>query len=123
MELNKKDLGSSGEKKAAEYLKNNGYNIITTNYRYGRLGEIDIIAYDGDYLCFVEVKTRSSLSYGTPAEAVTRAKQNRIKKLAQIYISQNSLFEANIRFDIMEIFIAKDIRDPVSNINLIKNAF
>ncbi len=123
MELNKKDFGTSGEKRAIEYLKSNGYNIIATNYRYGRLGEIDIIAYDGNYLCFIEVKTRSSLSYGTPAEAVTKAKQNRIKKLAQIYVSQNSLFEADIRFDIIEIFIAKDIKAPVSNINLIKNAF
>lgn len=123
MKLSKKAFGASGEKRAAEYLKSNGYDIITANYRYGRLGEIDIIARDDEYLCFVEVKTRTSYSYGTPAEAVTRIKQNRIKKLAQIYVSQNNLSDVNIRFDIIEIFIAKDIKGSASYINLIKNAF
>jgi len=123
MELNKRAFGSSGEKRAIEYLKNSGYYITAVNYRYGRLGEIDIIARDGDYLCFVEVKTRSSSAFGTPAEAVTKRKQDRIKKLAQIYISQNSLFDTNIRFDIIEVFISKDINGSASYINLIKNAF
>jgi len=123
MKLNNRALGTSGEKRAVEYLKSNGYEIITVNYRYGRLGEVDIIARDSEYLCFVEVKTRSSIAYGTPAEAVTKRKQGRIKKLAQIYISQNNLFNASIRFDIIEIFISKDINGPASYINLIKNAF
>jgi len=122
MKLNKRALGTSGEKRAVEYLKSNGYSIITANYRYGKLGEIDIIARDGDYLCFIEVKSRSSVMYGTPAEAVTKGKQSRIKKLAQVYISQNNLFDINIRFDIIEI-VTKDINGAVSYINLIKNAF
>ncbi|HHW00039.1 MAG TPA: YraN family protein [Clostridiaceae bacterium] len=123
MKLNKRAFGSSGEQRAIEYLKSSGYEIITVNYRYGRLGEIDIIARDGEYICFVEVKTRSSTAYGTPAEAVTRRKQDRIKKLAQIFISQNSLYDINMRFDIIEIFISKDINGSASYINLIKNAF
>lgn len=123
MAENRRAFGASGEKLAAEYLKNNGYRIITVNFRYSRLGEIDIIAHDAEYLCFVEVKTRRSLIYGTPAEAITKGKQNNIKKLAQIYISKNRLFESNVRFDVVEILIKKGINTSTADINLIKNAF
>lgn len=123
MELNNRGFGASGEKLAADFLKSNGYRIIAANFRYSRLGEIDIIAYDGEYLCFIEVKTRRSLIYGTPAEAITKGKQNTIKRLAQIYISKYKLFEAYVRFDVVEILLTKGINGPTSNINLIKNAF
>lgn len=63
-------LGKSGEEAVAEYLKKNGYKILSKNYRC-KLGEIDLIARDGKNLVFIEVKTRSGLRYGSPAAAVT----------------------------------------------------
>ena len=73
----KKEIGKRGEQLAAEYLKNNGYKILDTNYQK-RKGEIDLIAYDptSDEIVFIEVKARSSQSYGYPEEAVN---QNKIK--------------------------------------------
>ena len=65
----KKFLGRAGEVKAAEFLKKKGYKIIKTNYKT-YCGEIDIIANDGEYTVFVEVKTRTSDEFGAPAEAV-----------------------------------------------------
>ena len=79
----RKELGQKGEETAALYLRRKGYKIIEQNYRYSRLGEIDLIAQEGKDLVFVEVKTRSSLSFAEPEEAVNYQKQKRIIKLAQ----------------------------------------
>ncbi|HOV27571.1 MAG TPA: YraN family protein [Pseudobacteroides sp.] len=119
---NNRRIGSANEKIAAEYLEACGYSIITLNFRAGKHGEIDIIAREKEYLCFIEVKSRSGLIFGTPAEAVDKRKQDRIKKLAYIYINQNKLHHENIRFDIVEI-IMEDKNRKVRKINLIKNAF
>lgn len=126
METNKirKCYGNKGETAAKEFLALNGYEILETNHRIGKIGEIDIIARDGEYLCFVEVKTRSSLAFGTPSESVTKLKQHKITMLAKLYISRHSLGNANIRFDIVEI-LTKGKKDDfvVSEVNVIKNAF
>ncbi|WP_010250362.1 YraN family protein [Acetivibrio cellulolyticus] len=121
---NKRTAGTVGEKIAEEYLKEHNYSIITMNFRYKRLGEIDIIARENNYICFVEVKTRSTLEYGLPSEAVNYKKQENIKKLASIFIGQNRLYDANIRFDVVEVYVKKE-KDTmtVEKINLIKNAF
>lgn len=121
---NKRSLGNQGEKIAAEYLKKNGYQILTQNFRYSRLGEIDIISQEKEYLCFVEVKTRSSSVFGMPSEAVNRKKQGNIRTLAQIYLKQNNLRNVNVRFDVIEIIVErKSDRMDIKSINLIKNAF
>lgn len=117
-------LGKLGEKAAIDYLEKNNYQIICKNFRVGKLGEIDIIARDNEYICFVEVKTRSSLSYGTPSEAVTVRKQNVIRRVASVYLSRKFISESSVRFDVVEIYIKKLLNGhEVYKINLIKNAF
>lgn len=121
---NKRTEGTTGEKIAQEYLIENNYSIVTTNFRFKRLGEIDIIAREGDYICFIEVKLRSTLDFGLPREAVNFRKQENIRKLASIFIGQNKLYNANIRFDVVEVYVTKEKGlMNIRNINLIKNAF
>ncbi len=95
-------LGKSGEEKIAKYLKRNGYSIIIKNYRC-KLGEIDIIAKDGSDLVFIEVKTRSGLSHGSPAEAVNKRKQRQISRAAQCYLAEQQLFDSPARFDVISV--------------------
>lgn len=121
---NKRTTGTEGEIIAVEYLKKQNYFILAMNFRYKRLGEIDIIARENNFICFIEVKARSTLAYGLPREAVNYRKQENIKKLASVFIAKNKLFNADIRFDVVEVYIKKT-RDvmTIENINLIKNAF
>lgn len=88
---------------AADYLQQQGIQVIAQNY-HCKQGEIDIIASEGYYLLFVEVKYRSSLSQGYPAEAVTPAKQKKIRQVARYYLWEHRLSEDTpIRFDVVSI--------------------
>jgi putative endonuclease len=93
-----------GEDLACEYLKNNGYKIIERNFT-ARQGEIDIIALDKDELVFIEVKTRTSIKYGKPAEAVDSKKQKHLTKTAEYYLYSRNLENEFVRIDIIEIYI------------------
>ena len=97
---------------------------IRDSFRYKRLGEIDIISRESDNICFIEVKTRSTLKYGLPRESVNFRKRENIKKLAQIYINRHNMHDEIIRFDVVEIYIEKN-QDNINlkEIKLIKNAF
>lgn len=120
---NKVSLGSLGEKAALRYLEANDYKIIKTNFRVGRLGEIDIIALSGEFLCFIEVKTRSSTAFGLPSEAVTYKKQATIRKIAAVYINHLKR-EPPVRFDVVEIIAAQIGNElNIKSINLLQNAF
>lgn len=77
--------GSRGEKKAANYLLQNGYKILQLNFRAKRYGEIDIVAQEGKTLVFVEVKTRFSHKFGYPEEAVTPRKLASIIRTGEYY--------------------------------------
>jgi len=118
-------LGAAGEEKAVEFLLENNYAILNRNYRISRLGEIDIIARDAEYICFIEVKARRSKTYGTPGEAVISSKQNRIRKIAAIYLSRNHSFNICVRFDVIEIIFSgtKGSNYVINSINHIKNAY
>ncbi|OPX42490.1 hypothetical protein CLHUN_36150 [Ruminiclostridium hungatei] len=118
-------LGAAGEEKAAEYLLHNHYAILNRNFRISRLGEIDIIARDAEYICFIEVKTRRSKTYGTPGEAVIASKQNRIRKIAAIYLGRNHAFNMCVRFDVIEIIFSgtNGSNYVINSINHIKNAY
>lgn len=95
--------GFAYEKKAAEYLAQKGYRILKQNF-YTKFGEIDVIARDGRYLVFVEVKYRSSQRGGHPLETVDGKKQNRIKKAALFYLLRYGLPENTpCRFDVVGI--------------------
>ncbi len=98
---NKRQVGSVYEQKAVEYLRKSGYSILECNF-HNRLGEIDIIARDGAYLCFMEVKYRTSSRYGSPLEAVNYRKQKQIRKVAQYYMMCHGLNEwTPCRFDVI----------------------
>jgi putative endonuclease len=112
-------LGRIGEDLAAAYLQKAGYKILARNYRQ-KCGEIDIIAQDRGILVFIEVKTRTTLSFGPPFAAVTEKKQKQIGKVAQDYLCRNGLFNRPARFDVVSILI-KDGRKP--NIDLLVDAF
>ena len=99
-------LGELGEIKAARYLKKKGLRVVERGYR-NSCGEIDLIAVDQRSrprsIVFMEVKTRRSVQKGTPEEAVGIHKQNKIIKTAMVYLKQNNLLEARVRFDIVGI--------------------
>lgn len=123
-DISTRRMGTEGEQKAVDFLIANQYSILKTNYRVGRIGEIDIIAKDAEYICFIEVKTRSSYSYGIPSEAVNFRKQQKIKQIASIYLSNTGNMDKCIRFDVIEILMTSiNGTNEIRNINLIKNAF
>ncbi|MDQ2087202.1 YraN family protein [Herbivorax sp. ANBcel31] len=121
---NKRLVGSIGEEMAIDYLKKNNYKILEKNFRYKRLGEIDIISWESDNICFIEVKTRSTLKYGLPRESVNFKKRENIRKLAQIYINRHNMHDKIIRFDVVEVYIEKhQDKIELKEVKLIKNAF
>ena len=91
--------GMQGEAIVARYLREQGYTLAAHGY-HSRFGEIDLIAWDGPVLCFVEVKTRTENGWGRPAEAVSAAKQRRILLAAQEYL-QLVACEWQPRFDVV----------------------
>ena len=113
-DFHKKLLGLVGEKTAVKYLKSQKYKILETNYKRST-GEIDIIAKDGDYIVFVEVKTRTNDACGMPSEAVNHKKQLKYLKTAEFYLLEKSLNDMPCRFDVIEILDGQ--------INHINNAF
>ena len=100
--MNKRAFGGAGENEARAFLEGKGARVLEMNYRRPT-GEIDIIARQGKTLLFVEVKRRSSLRYGRPAEAVNRAKQAHILRTALMYLQENRLTDAPMRFDVIEV--------------------
>jgi putative endonuclease len=96
--------GEAGEALAAEYLSRAGYRVVARKYR-AHTGEIDIVATRGDLLVFIEVKTRRGCGYGTPAEAVTAAKQRKIVNTAWCYLKQTGKADAPCRFDVIEVLL------------------
>lgn len=97
-------LGAAGERQAADWYTANGYEVLARNWRC-RDGEIDLILARDDTVVISEVKTRSSLAYGHPAEAVTRTKQRRIRGLASRWLSEGHLAQrpVAIRFDVVAV--------------------
>jgi len=111
-------FGRSSEALAADYLGRRGYRIIARNYRTN-LGEIDIIARDGDTIAFVEVKARRSRRYGPAKGALTAAKRRTICRVAQLYLKATGQSGTRARFDVVAI----DAAPCGPEIELIKNAF
>ena len=115
-----KDIGALGENISENYLKNLGYRILDKNFRC-KCGEIDLIAINKGYICFVEVKTRYGINYGTPAESVTSSKQKKIYKTAQVYILMKNIIDYNFRFDVIEVLLNSNTNDFL--VNHIEDAF
>ena len=100
--MNRRAFGSAGEDFACEYLRASGWKIVDRNVRRGP-GEIDVVARKRDLLAFVEVKRRSTARFGQPAEAVNWEKRRRIVQTAALYVQEQGLEDAKIRFDVIEI--------------------
>ena len=101
--MSNKTLGDQGEAYAANYLRQNGYRILTRKYRT-KIGEIDLIADDHGTLVFIEVKTRSSVRCGMPAEAVNYKKKQKIIQTAYWYLYEQRRENTICRFDVLEVY-------------------
>ena len=112
--------GRMGEAAAADYLRKRGYEIVGMNYQT-RLGEIDIIARNRKYLCFVEVKLRKNADFGTAAEYVTMSKRRKLILCAEIYLLNNP-DRRQPRFDVVEVY-APDGAEGELTIHHIEDAF
>lgn len=97
----KRKLGFFGEERAVKYLKKNGYKILHRNFKCP-FGEVDVIAQKDDFVCFIEVKTRSSDYFGAPNEAVNATRQSRYKNCARYYFADKGM-DFIVRFDIIEV--------------------
>lgn len=113
-----KDTGNYGEELACKYLKKLGYKILERNYRI-RGGEIDIVCKDKDTLVFVEVKTRYTREFGSPADAMTFWKIKALLKTAKFYIQKINWGEKEYRLDFVSVDFSDNPEDP--KIELIRN--
>jgi len=95
-------MGMWGEKVAAAYLAERGYEILERNVRNAE-GELDIVAKQGDWIVFVEVKARGSQEFGSPEEALTVSKQDRLRKTAWAYLEERECLDALWRIDVVAI--------------------
>lgn len=110
------ERGRRAEQLAADYLRARGYEILELNYRI-RQGEIDIIAQQGEILCFVEVRSRRNAVHGHPLETVDRRKQQRLIRAAEHYLLRRG-WEGSVRFDVVAI-----LYEPQLEISCVENAF
>lgn len=113
------ELGKSGEDVALEYLQKKKYTIIEKSFRFLR-GEVDLIAWDGPTLVFIEVKTRRLSPFGHPEESVNPAKRRQIRRVARGYLLKKTMENVECRFDVLTLTI-DDWRHW--SINHIKDAF
>lgn len=111
--------GELGEEIAVRRLQREGMRILETNYRYGKMGEIDVVALDGATLVFCEVKLRRTDRYGPPQAAVTAAKQRKIRRLAEAYLLQRNIRQHACRFDVVAI----SMQGNRTEVDYIRNAF
>ena len=120
MSLNngKQLLGKEGERIAEEYLKKKGYRLVERNYRCAA-GELDLIVLDRRVVVFVEVKTRTGQTFGSPFEAVEFRKQRKMIQAAQYFLAEKKLQQRDARFDVVGISWAG--RDPM--VEHVENAF
>ncbi len=118
-ERGRASLGRLGERLAAQHLEKEGYVICQTNYRCPT-GEVDIVALDGECLVFVEVRTRRSKRFGTPAESITAAKKQKLVEIAQTYLQEHESLEVDWRIDVASIQMSS--RGKVQEFVLIRNA-
>jgi putative endonuclease len=98
------ELGSLGERIAATYLTDVGLRVLDRNWRC-REGELDIVAREADALVFCEVKTRRGTGFGHPVEAVTVAKQRKLRTLAQRWLAAHDEHAPDVRFDVLGVLV------------------
>ena len=99
-------VGRYGEDVAAAHVVARGWRVLDRNWRC-RLGELDLVGLDGDELVVVEVKTRRSTAYGSPAEAVTWRKLARIRQLAAQWLAEHDVRVASVRVDVIAVLLPR----------------
>jgi putative endonuclease len=102
----RKAVGDFGERIACRFLTDHGLQVVDRNWRCSS-GEIDIVARDGDVVVICEVKTRSDERFGTPVEAITAAKANRLYRLGHIWLSEHGVGRAPLRIDVVAVLWAR----------------
>lgn len=105
--MTNKAIGKYGEDLAKNFLIKKGFEILEMNFRYSKMAEIDIIAKKGDVLHFVEVKTRSSLNFGAPVEAINRKKLASIFQCANFYLQNSKKKFKRVQIDAIGIILKK----------------
>lgn len=104
--LAKDALGKQGEDLAARHFVGAGFTVLARNWRCP-VGEIDIVARDGDVLVIAEVKTRTSTAYGTPIEAITSRKLDKLRELALMWLRENPSGGVQVRFDVVGVLLPR----------------
>ena len=117
--MKRRETGILGEKLARNFLEKQGYQIWETNYRCGE-GEIDIIARHGDYLVFIEVRTKRSREFGSPEESITRTKAKRLLATASHYQQTHHNLPSSQRIDFVAVELKPKGQPP--RIELFQNA-
>lgn len=117
--MNNKEIGKLGEDLAAEYLQKEGYIILERNVHFSRACEIDIIAKHKNTLVFVEVKTRTTTSFGYPTEAITKTKYQNLKTGLFTYLKENNIQKLAFRIDVISIILKPKLSiEHLKNISL-----
>jgi len=111
----RRQQGQHGEQMAVQFLQRQGYRIQQQNYRC-RGGEVDIIAWDGPTLVFIEVKTKGQTAFGAPQAMVHGQKQKKIVHVAMVYVQQHQMQEVNIRFDVVAITLLPGFPPEVTHV-------
>jgi putative endonuclease len=111
----RRQQGQHGEQMAVQFLQRQGYRIQQQNYRC-RGGEVDIIAWDGPTLVFIEVKTKGQTAFGAPQAMVHGQKQKKIVHVAMVYVQQHKMQEVNIRFDVVAITLLPGVPPEVTHV-------
>jgi putative endonuclease len=114
--VGKRETGILGETLACEALARRGYEIVARGWRCAR-GEVDIVARDGGYWVFVEVKTRHGHGAGSPEEALTAQKATRLRELAEIYLAEHGLQNVDWRIDLVALDL--DAHNGIRRLNLL----
>jgi putative endonuclease len=99
-------VGAYGERLAARHLTDNGLVILDRNWRCP-LGELDIVARDGDVVVFCEVKTRRGAGFGEPVDAVVPAKARRLRRLAAEWLGAAGVRAEEVRFDVVSVLVPR----------------
>lgn len=114
-------LGRWGEVQAAEWLRKRGCILLNAGWRC-RFGEIDLIAQEGEYLCFVEVKLRRDSAFATAGAFVDGKKQKKLRMSAELYLSQHPT-PLQPRFDVIEVYAPQGVQTRRPQIRRLENAF
>ncbi len=115
----KQNTGRKGEELAVAYLESKGYTILERNYFFER-SEVDLVAYEGQKIIFVEVKTRTGDGYGAPEDSITDQKRRNIFKASEAWLYERKMDGAPVRFDVISI---RDTKQSAPDIKHFEGAF